>query len=82
MASQVDLQGLFNTYVTRVFFSLFHALIPCQIIPRLQRVMHNILAARVLLHVREALQKDLDKTPMTSARFACGTNDTGTVDNY
>jgi hypothetical protein len=48
------------------------------IILRLQRVMHSLLATRILLHVREAFQKDLGDTAMTGLKFAHGTNDAGT----
>jgi hypothetical protein len=77
LVSQVDLLGLFNTYVTSISFSVTRS-DPTSIVPRLQRVMHSILAARVLLHVRDALQKDLHKTGETNIKFEHDTNDTGT----
>jgi hypothetical protein len=77
LASQLDLLGLFNTYVTSVSFSVTRG-DPMSIIPRLQLVMYSILPARVLLHVRDALQKDLHKTGETNIKFENDTDDTGT----
>jgi hypothetical protein len=36
--------------------------------------MHSLLAARILLHVREAFQNDLDKTAMPDLKWALDTN--------
>jgi hypothetical protein len=77
LASQVNLLDLLNTYVTTVFFSVTHN-DSMSITLRLQRVMHSLLATRILLHVREAFQEDGGNTALTDLKFAHGTNDTGT----
>ena len=63
-ASQVNLLDLLNTYVTRVSFSVSHGSSMLTTL-RLQRVLHSLLAARILLHVREAFQKDTGDTAVT-----------------
>jgi hypothetical protein len=37
--------------------------------------MHSLLATRIMLHVREAFQKDLGSMAMTDLKFAHGTVD-------
>jgi hypothetical protein len=78
LASQVNLLDLLNTYVAGTFFSVTLRTDSTSIALRLQRVMHSLLSTRILLHVREALHKDLGNTAMTDLKFAHGTNDTST----
>ena len=44
---------------------------------RLQRVMHSLLATRILLHVREALRNDMgDQITLSDMKFVEGASDT------
>ena len=74
--TQVNLLDLLNTYVMLLFIDENAKL---HLSSRLQRVMHSLLATRILLHVREALRNDMgDVITLSDMKFVEGASDTST----